>query len=276
MARAPPRRPSSGRRRTSPHTSRRRSFRSSSGAAVTNFSPLRRSTTQAYVVRPPRPARRTSSAARDGSRRLPPAPATTRTAGNSHDSSRRVRRAAAEPAATALEERSLQHVDKRADGQLGDEPQQIGRQAAVHGAGSNCRLIAFERRGQQRTGIHPRLINVRRECARRLRRRRPRPERSQSASRPVSATGPAAESAHRARAGTPALQLGGEVPRRQRQPRQPAALDDLGQIGDEPEQVVLKGDGRLKFGPKTEQGPSTGRPRPVASRAWRVAGASAT
>jgi hypothetical protein len=52
----------------------------------------------------------------------------------------------------------------------------------------------------------------------------------------------------------PALQLSGEVPGGQRQPRQPSALDALDQIRDEIEQFVLKRYRRLKFGPKTKEG----------------------
>src|SRR5262245_31835971 len=52
----------------------------------------------------------------------------------------------------------------------------------------------------------------------------------------------------------PALQLGGDIPGGQRQPRQPAALNDFDQIGHYTEQLVLQRYGGLEFGPKTQEG----------------------
>ena len=100
----------------------------------------------------PRARRRTNSAACDGRRRPPRAPATIRTRGSSRDSSHRARRAARR---TALgEQRALQRVRERADGQLGDEHRRSGagrgarrRFESPPGSRATTRSAARRRRG---------------------------------------------------------------------------------------------------------------------------------
>ena len=47
-----------------------------------------------------------------------------------------------------------------ADGKLRDKPEQVGRQALVQSARSDCLLVASEGGGQQRTDVHARLIEM--------------------------------------------------------------------------------------------------------------------
>ena len=169
----------------------------------------------------PRRTRRTSSAACGGRRRLRRPPATTRTPGSSRGSRRRA--PAADRPEAAAEHHALQRVHERADGELGDEPHEVRRQAAVERAGAQRRLIAVERRGQQRPRFELAARRSPAGCASPPRPRRP----SASASQSSSSVG--VRSGHRQRnrlAGQrrhAARELGREVLRRQREPRQPAA-----------------------------------------------------
>ena len=60
-------------------------------------------------------------------------------------------------AARARKDRPLQRVRERADGELRDQPDQIGRQTAVHGAGPDGGLVAGQRGRQQRAGVEAAL-----------------------------------------------------------------------------------------------------------------------
>src|SRR5439155_15716863 len=48
------------------------------------------------------------------------------------------------------QQRLLQPVGERADGELRDEPQQVGREPVLNGPAANCALVAREARGQKR------------------------------------------------------------------------------------------------------------------------------
>src|SRR5204863_240753 len=45
--------------------------------------------------------------------------------------------------------------------ELRDQPDEVGREAAVGGAGADGIVVAVERRGEQRAGVEPRLFNRR-------------------------------------------------------------------------------------------------------------------
>ena len=91
----------------------------------------------------PGAARRTSSAACGGRQRLRPWPATSRRRDSSRAPARPARRAADRRCAGGAERAArCRACDERADGQLGHEPDEIGRQAAMHRAGSDRRLVA--------------------------------------------------------------------------------------------------------------------------------------
>ena len=174
----------------------RRSLRSSSGAAVTNGFAALLAVDAGVGLAAPRRTRRTSSAACGGRRRPRRPPATIRTPGSSRDSTRRAP-SRSSPAGDCAEQHALQRVRERADGELGDQPHQIRRQAAMHGAGANRRLIAAQRRRQQRAGFELAAFAVAAGCAWPPRRRRRRPARRTAGTAPASAPGPAAESARR-------------------------------------------------------------------------------
>jgi hypothetical protein len=152
-----------------------------------------------------------------------------------------------------VEEGSLEHVDERAHGQLRDEPDEIGSESLVHGDSANGDLIAFERRGQQRTGIDPRLIKVSADPVCGFARASPSQRCAQCEQRRFQQRN--WQRNWFARKGwNPTLELGGEVSGRQRESRQSSALDELGQICNQPQQFVLKRYCRLKFRPKSDKG----------------------
>ncbi len=124
---------------------------------------------------------------------------------------------------------SLQDIHKRADSQLRHEPDQVGRQALVHGDGPNGRLIALQRGGQQRTGIDTRLINWVRICSAAS----PAPPRASASHSARSAgfkSGTGSGMGSPARAGTPRCSLAARYRGGSDRRGQPSALDDLDEI----------------------------------------------
>jgi hypothetical protein len=150
------------------------------------------------------------------------------------------------------EQGALEHVDERAHGQLRDEPDQVGREPLVHGDGPNGDLIAFERRGQQRTGIDARLIKMSADPVCGFAGASPSQRRAQREQRWFQHWN--RQRNRFARKGWNAtLELCGEVSGRQRKSRHASALDELGQICHQTEQFVLKSYCWLKFRPTSKK-----------------------
>jgi hypothetical protein len=129
----------------------------------------------------------------------------------------------------------------------------------MHGAGPDGGLIAFQRRCQQRPGIHLRLIDSGADVIGRL---------SGAAARQVLAQFEQcrSEQADRQRdrlirqGRHPERQLRRQVVRRQRQPGQWPVLDRVGQLENDPEQMTLKRHRRRQVGLEIEElAPAGGR-----------------
>ena len=73
------------------------------------------------------------------------------------------------------EQHLLQGVRERADGELGHEPQQVGRETTVGGGGADGVLVPGQRAGQQRTGFERAGVDHIMDMVGRVRRRRRAP-----------------------------------------------------------------------------------------------------
>ena len=144
--------------------------------------------------------------------------------------------------------RSLQRMGNRPDGQLGNQPGEIRRQAQVCRAGSDRLLIARERGRQQRARVEPAAVDRRRRCGWPPRRRRRPPGRRRSRrahdfSRRVGQRDRfSGQDRHAAR------QLGGQIFPGQRQAGQASSVDRARQIDDAGQEAALEVNGGLEVG----------------------------
>lgn len=139
-------------------------------------------------------------------------------------------------------------MGERTDRQLGNEPDQVGGQAAMHRGRPHRRLVPLERRDQQRAGVEPRLTQGGADMVSRF---------AGAAVRQVlTELGQCrTEQGHRQRnrltdegrhAGR---ELGGEIVGWQRQPRQRPTFNRLGEPEDDPQQLPLEFDRRRQIRP---------------------------
>ena len=178
-----------------------------------------------------------------------------------------------QPAAAAM---LLQHVGVRAHGELGDQPDQVGRQAAVFGAGANRVVVALKRRGEQRARLHARLSNRRPDVIGGVGRASLRELLAEADQR-------RRQHGHRQRdrfagqRGHASTELGGHVAGWQRQPRQSGAFDPFRQVEDQTDQLPLQTRLPARDRAVPPEWPSSVAPHvPAALRAsgWGPAGSS--
>ena len=148
----------------------------------------------------------------------------------------------------ASEQRSLQQVGERADGQLCGQPDQIGRESAMHRSGSDRVLVARQRRRKQRARIETAVLDGGPNVFGRLAGAAggeiaAQAEKRIGEDRDGERDGLASQDHQRS-----GSQLRGDVLARQRQTRQPAAFECPAQADHAFDQLPLEVDRAVELG----------------------------
>ena len=149
------------------------------------------------------------------------------------------------------EQRALQRVDERSYSELGHQPHEVWRKAAVNGAAANGCLVAGERRREQRARIEPAALDGRSDVLGGF----SRPALGELAAQVPKRVGQDGNWQRNRLAGKgryAARKFGGEIFRGKREARKARALDGLLELDDPCQQSALEIDRRGEIGPGDE------------------------